>query len=172
MKVLTIVAGVNGTGKSSFLGVLKEQMDSICSFFDIDSNPSFLLIQQVITAGNNFVIETSALDSFVIDVVKTASESGYHILLYYIGLDNVQDSLDRIANRVKRGGQGIPADEVLSQFENRWSSLSELLPYCSESIFYDNYNGFIEVGEYRNGELVLIGDYRPHWVMELKGFWK
>ena len=33
---------------------------------------------------------------------------------------------------------------------------------------FDNENGFIEVAEYRNGELLCKGDYRPQWLRQLK----
>ena len=37
-------------------------------------------------------------------------------------------------------------------------------------IFFDNDNGFVEVAEYKNGELLLVGDLRPAWVLELQRY--
>lgn len=48
--------------------------------------------------------------------------------------------------------------------------MADVLPYCDEAVFYDNYNGFVEVAEYHNGELLLKGDYRPAWVLELQAY--
>lgn len=45
-----------------------------------------------------------------------------------------------------------------------------MLPYCDEARFFDNDNGFVEVAEYQNGELQLLGDLRPAWVQELKQY--
>ena len=32
----------------------------------------------------------------------------------------------------------------------------------------DNENGFVYVGEYRNGLIFTVGDYIPDWINELK----
>jgi len=45
--------------------------------------------------------------------------------------------------------------------------LARILPYCDEAVFFDNDNGFFEVAEYRNGELILKGSKLPDWVREL-----
>lgn len=42
-----------------------------------------------------------------------------------------------------------------------------MLPYCNEVRFYDNENGFVEVGEYKNGGLIVKGT-APKWIDELK----
>lgn len=56
------------------------------------------------------------------------------------------------------------------RFNGKWEAIEKILPYCDEAIFYDNDNGFVEVATYRNGELVLVGDYRPLWVVELEDY--
>ena len=43
-----------------------------------------------------------------------------------------------------------------------------MLPYCSEAEFWDNENGFVNVGEYKNGSLVIYGNEPPQWLTELK----
>ncbi|RAZ93943.1 hypothetical protein DK853_37705, partial [Klebsiella oxytoca] len=51
-------------------------------------------------------------------------------------------------------------------------ALRAVLPFCDEAAFYDNDNGFVEVAAYRNGELILEGDHRPRWIVELAGYLK
>ncbi len=38
--------------------------------------------------------------------------------------------------------------------------------------FFDNDNGFVEVAEYANGELILKGSTRPEWVLKLADYLK
>lgn len=52
----------------------------------------------------------------------------------------------------------------------RWEAVAKVLPYCNEAEFYDNDNGFIKVGGYCNGELILIGENRPDWILDLKTY--
>ena len=77
--------------------------------------------------------------------------------------------MKRIENRVAKGGHNIPAGDVARRFNNRFDSLIKILPYCDEVVFFDNDNGFIEVAEYSNGEIIPKGDYRPAWLRELIG---
>ena len=57
---------------------------------------------------------------------------------------------------------------MLRRFAGRWEAVSKVLPYCDEAHFFDNYNGFVEVAEYVNGELIVKGNQRPAWVEELQ----
>ena len=88
--------------------------------------------------------------------------------LYYVGLDTLEESLARIENRVRRGGHDIRDEDVQRRFAGRWEAVSKVLPYCDEARFFDNDNGFVEVAEYLNGELLLKGDKRPAWIQELQ----
>ena len=90
-----------------------------------------------------------------------------NVRLYYIGLDTVEESKQRIANRVAKGGHNIPDEDVNRRFKNRWAALKEILPFCDDALFFDNNNGFVRVASYRTGDLVLEGDYRPKWIVEL-----
>lgn len=36
-----------------------------------------------------------------------------------------------------------------------------------EAKFFDNDNGFVLVAEYRNGQILPVGTYRPAWLSQL-----
>ena len=59
---------------------------------------------------------------------------------------------------------------MLRRFSGRWEAVKKVLPYCDEAEFYDNDNGFVKVAEYRNGELLPIGERRPEWLKELQAY--
>ena len=69
-----------------------------------------------------------------------------------MGLDSLQESLQRIENRVRKGGHNIPRRNVEARFARRFSDVVKILPYCDEARFFDNDNGFVLVAEYRNGD--------------------
>ena len=101
------------------------------------------------------------------NIVKKAIEKGYYIRLYYVGLNTVEESLVRIENRVKKGGHNIPDADVKRRFNKRFEDLTTILQYCDEATFYDNENGFVAVAEYKNGEILQIGNLKPEWLNEL-----
>lgn len=181
MKIYTIIGGINGVGKSSFTGVLKGSTTDLGTIIDVDKitanlggntleggKVSVRLIGDCLKKDVSFTQETTLSGHKTEATAKQAREAGYYVRLYYIGLDTAAESLERIQNRVRRGGHDIPREDVLRRFSGRWEAVKKILPYCDEAEFYDNDNGFVKVAEFRNGELLLLGDYRPAWVEALR----
>lgn len=185
MKIYTIIGGVNGTGKSSLTGVLKTQTTELGVIIDVDkltANAGVSIIEggkialaridECLKKGVSFTQETTLSGYRTENTASNARERGYFVRLYYIGLESPDECLKRIANRVARGGHNIGEDDVLRRFAGRWDAVKKILPHCNEARFFDNDNGFTEVAEYRNGELLLKGTLRPEWVIELSGYLK
>ena len=181
MKYYTIIGGVNGTGKSSLTGVLRTQLKDLGQIIDVDKitaqngltpleggKEALRRIEQCLKKGVCFTQETTLSGFKTERTAAEARELGYSIRLFYVGLDSPEECLIRIENRVKHGGHNIREQDVNRRFAGRWEALKAILPYCNEVHLFDNYNGFVEVAEYRNGELLLKGDNRPDWVLELK----
>ena len=80
----------------------------------------------------------------------------------------MEESLGRIRNRVAKGGHNIPREDVERRFSTRFEDVLRVLPYCDEARFFDNDNGFVEVAEYRNGELFPRVANPPRWLRELR----
>ena len=180
MKKYTIVAGVNGAGKSSLTGVLRTEMTNLGKIVDVDKmivrcggnvieggKKSIELIDECLEKEISFTQETTLSGHKILNTVKKAIEKGYYIRLYYVGLNSVEESLVRIENRVKKGGHNIPDSDVKRRFNKRFEDLVTILQYCDEATFYDNENGFVAVAEYKNGEILQIGNLQPQWLKEL-----
>ena len=180
MKTYTIVAGVNGAGKSSLTGVLRTEMTNLGKIVDVDKmivkcggnvieggKKSIELIDECLQKEICFTQETTLSGHRILNTVKKAIEKGYYIRLYYVGLNSVEESLVRIENRVKKGGHNIPDSDVKRRFNKRFEDLVAILQYCDEATFYDNENGFVAVAEYKNGEILQIGNLEPQWLKEL-----
>ena len=183
MKTYTIIGGVNGTGKSSLTGVLKTQMSDLGVIVDVDRITAMAgvsalqggrialeRISECLKKNLSFTQETTLAGHKTELTAAQAKEQGYYIRLFYVGLNTPEECLARIENRVRRGGHNIPENDVQRRFEGRWDAVKKILPYCDEAHFFDNDNGFVEVAEYRNGEVVSIGELRPDWLKELQGF--
>lgn len=180
MKTYTIIGGVNGVGKSSFTGVLKERSTDLGIIVDVDKITAELggnalaggkaalrRIRECIDKGVSFTQETTLSGHRTETTAKQVKELGYHVRLFYVALDTASESLERIQNRVRRGGHDIPTNDVERRFAGRWEAVAKILPYCDEAEFYDNDNGFVKVAEYRNGEVRTIGSHCPKWLAEL-----
>lgn len=182
MKIYTIIGGVNGTGKSSLTGVLKTQTTDLGIIVDVDKitaqaggsaiqggRIALERMEDCLRRGVSFTQETTLSGRKTELTAARAKELGYTVRLYYVGLDTPEECLARIENRVRRGGHNIREDDVRRRFAGRWEAVAKVLPYCDEARFFDNDNGFEEVAEYRNGELILKGQKHPRWILELSG---
>ena len=129
MKNYTIIGGVNGVGKSSFTGVLKECSTDLGVIVDVDKITAELggntlaggkaalrKINECIEKGISFTQETTLSGRRTEATAKQVRDLGYHVRLFYIGLDSAEESLLRIANRVKRGGHDYFTGRCASPF--------------------------------------------------------
>lgn len=181
MNKYTIIAGVNGTGKSSFRGVLEGQGEYLGHIIDPDliarensfdtvraGKQAIREIDGCLEKNISFTQETTLSGRRIERTAAQARKQGYYISLYYIGLDTLAESLQRIENRVRKGGHDIPKEDVMRRFSGRYEALRKILPYCDEVSFYDNENGFVKVAEIRNNRFSFYNGYRPAWLRELK----
>ena len=179
----TIVGGVNGVGKTTFIRLHKELHPSSGEIIDADQITADLggdpltggkaalkQIRKCLRKRVSFLQETTLSGYKTQATAKKALEQGYTVHLIYIGLDTVEESLRRIENRVREGGHYIPREDVIRRFQNRWDALSKILPYCVEAEFYDNDKNFVKVAEFRDGELRRIGNHPCSWVDELVAY--
>lgn len=183
MKKYTIIGGVNGAGKSSLTGVLVGEYTDLGIVVDTDTLTAKLggdklkggkeavrIINDCLSKGVNFTQETTLSGKRTLRTIISAREKDYYIRLYYVGISSADESLIRISNRVRKGGHDIPAEDVKRRYDKRFEDLVKVLPYCDEVHFYDNENGFVDVGEYRNGNIVFSGEYVPEWLKLLKEY--
>ena len=180
MKIYTLIGGVNGAGKSSLTGALKEERTDLGVIVDPDKITQTLggdeyeggklavqRIEDALQQGENLTQETTLSGGYPRRLVKRAKQAGYTVRLYYVGLDTLQECLERIQNRVAKGGHDIAAADVERRFARRSSDVVKILPYCDEAKFFDNNNGFVLVAEYRDGHIVPQTEDVPAWLQEL-----
>ncbi len=185
MNIYTIIGGVNGVGKSSLTGVLKEQRSDLGIIIDTDAlnakhggdrlkggKEAVRLISDCLDKSVNFTQETTLSGNKTLNTIISARDKNYYIRLYYVGVNSADESISRIANRVSKGGHNIPDKDVIRRYKKRFEDLAKVLPYCNEVHFYDNENGFVEVGEYKNGEILNSGFFCPEWLSDLYDYLK
>ncbi|WP_221254011.1 zeta toxin family protein [Campylobacter sp. 19-13652] len=155
-KQLYIFAGVDGAGKSTFY-VNQLYKDG---FFGARINPGEIvkefgnwksqkdqnraakialsLRKSYLSRGIDFNIETTLSGHGIIKFIKLAKEKGYHITLFYVGLDSVALSKQRVAIRVAKNGHSIDEAVLERRYSQSFKNLAIALPLCDEIFFYDN----------------------------------
>ncbi len=179
--IMTVFAGTNGAGKSTISAQMKEYVGVIIDPDQIarainPANPrdadlsagreAVKLIRQLISQRDNFAIETTLSGSFALRHMKMANEQGYRVVLYYIGLQDVQMHIDRVTSRVEQGGHWIAEKDIRWRYGQSLSNLIPALQVSDEVIIIDNTYKPEIVAEIKQSKIVFYKDETPQWVKE------
>jgi predicted ABC-type ATPase len=67
---------------------------------------------ECIRTKQSFSFETVMSHPSKIEILVRAKEAGYIVLLYFVGTDDPQTNIERVALRVAQGGHVVPDDKV------------------------------------------------------------
>ncbi|MDD9898561.1 MAG: AAA family ATPase, partial [Candidatus Melainabacteria bacterium] len=131
-KQVVIVAGANGSGKTTFarkfLDVTKYEFlnaDEIAKAMSPEDPTKSRIaagkqvinsIGQFIQEGKNFVIESTLSGSFLEKHIQKLKDNGYEINLTYVFLGSQDLCIERIKSRVRQGGHDVPDEDVVRRF--------------------------------------------------------
>lgn len=157
---LLIIAGPNGSGKTSVTGkILKHEWIEGCVYIiarDVfgDWNSPEAVIkaaqyaaeqrEKCLAERKSLLFETvlSAPDKLVF--IAKAHEAGYFIRLFFVGTDHPSINASRVALRVLEGGHDVPITKIVSRYSKSIANCSQAGKLADRMYVYDNSedNGF------------------------------
>jgi len=169
LPVLTIIAGPNGAGKSTHSNELLidfgiEAFDFNKEFYAIWSQFSFdPYIEQgafdraqklfadrrtaAIQKKQNFAFETNYHSKEIFSVLDVFRSGRYHIELIFISLESPDMAIERVKDRVAKGGHSVDETTIRKRFENGLSLLDEsVLQFDLVSIYLSKHKDMEGVG--------------------------
>ena len=189
-RLIVIVAGPNGAGRSTFVetflkptGILVVNPDEVAKGLSPDS-PEALAYEAARVAdawrrdlaarGVSFCMETVFSDpqGAEVDFLKECRSNGYSVVMVFIGLESADLSRGRIMERVEAGGHDVPDEKIVTRFPRTFANLRQALAFVDQAFLFDNSSadqpyGF--VAEFRNGRRRRRKGYRPAWAGFLEG---
>ena len=152
-----VIAGPNGSGKTTFARSYLPQDTTIVHFINADLiavGLSPLRPQLAAVAAGRLVLRE--IERFVEGAVDFAFEStlsgltyerrfqeikaaGYRLEIVYLRLASTQLALQRVAARVRQGGHAVPAADVVRRFKRSWENFQQVYkPMADSWAIYDN----------------------------------
>jgi predicted ABC-type ATPase len=155
---LLIVAGPNGSGKTSVTGkILKHTWMEGCEYINPDNiaqevfgdwNSYQAVIKAAEYAANlredciankrSLIFETVLSAPDKLAFIETAKQKGYFIRLFFIGTNNPQINAERIARRVMAGGHDVPIHKIISRYYKSIANCSAVAAIVDRLYVYDN----------------------------------
>ena len=158
-KLIEIVAGHNGSGKTTFaesylVGLMRTPVflnpDLIAAGFSrLDfEKASFqagrVLIHEVkvrIQRSESFAFESTLSGKNWLVHLQDAVAAGYSLKIYFLFLNRLEKNLARIKRRVQEGGHDIPVESVVRRHPRCFSNFWNLYrPMAEEWHIFDNSN--------------------------------
>ena len=155
---LVFVTGCNAAGKSTFIRTRLSELEGFeILMTDVYKGRTKEMAKQAISQSKNIVIETVFNDASFKDLVDLARANNYQTSLVVLFLDNLQQSINRVALRgTQQNGIIISGTNVQINFNESFKNIATYFFYFDRSDFI--YTGIGEVNQqimsFQKGELL------------------
>ncbi len=183
-KIFTIIAGINGAGKTSLYRVLS-QTENLGDRINIDEltlernsdwrdtkaqiyagREAMTRIRDCIENGRSFHLETTLPGASIMRHIKLAKQYDFSIMLYFVGVDSVKVALERVHLRMANGGHGIPDEFIMKRYAALNRNLKQILPLCDGAILFDNTVKFRQIAFLEEKRLIDCDSDLPYWFID------
>ncbi len=159
-KQLWVIAGANGSGKSTIVAKYKSYFKNQLPVINPDdiakeiepNNPThpspatqFKSGKQAVTMQNNmlennqsFAFETTFAGHRPVNIIKKAKELGYKTNIVYVYLENPTTHIIRVENRVLNNGHHVPTEDILRRYESSYKNLKSIYKSVDRTFVFSN----------------------------------
>ncbi len=150
--------GTNGSGKSTLRHYLdlseininidpdllnKAYSNKYPNTYQIEAaREAILQFNNAIQKGLNVCIESTLSGNGIIQRIIKAKTSGFHLIAYYVSLNDVELNISRIKQRVKNGGHHIAEDLVRKRYTSSKLNLEKVKGFFDQLFLLDNSEQF------------------------------
>jgi predicted ABC-type ATPase len=126
------------------------------------------LRRKMLDSDSSFSFETVFSHPSKIDELRIARERGFITYLYVIATKSPGINLDRVRNRVERGGHDVPEEKTVARYQRTMENICAAFLLANRVYFFDN-SASTETGAYqyfaekRDDRLLIHGSTVPEW---------
>jgi predicted ABC-type ATPase len=181
--IIVAIAGPNGAGKTTFYHAHLQpaalpfiNTDALAHELDLEAYSAARVAdsirRELVRRRESFVFETVFSDPVgeKVAFLKEAAESGYAVVLCYIGIAGPDVSEERVAMRVSQGGHDVPNEKLRSRFARTVANLKTAIQELPHVLIYDNNDlnaPYRLVAVFERGRLLTANEPMPEWLEPL-----
>lgn len=146
--ILHVYAGPNGSGKSFYTQRYDDTPERYINADDIQKELGLTVLEAAREAdrlrrenlekGITFAFETVFSRPNRLEFLKEAKERGYEVHVVYVITQDVEINIGRVAQRVHKGGHGVPEDKIRSRYERALSLIKYVIPVADQVRIFNN----------------------------------
>jgi predicted ABC-type ATPase len=123
---------------------------------------------EYVNNGQSFAIETTLAGNWVLTTIQAALEREFVVRLVYICLDSPERGIQRVRERVARGGHDVPDNDVRRRYRRSLVNVRKVLKIVDQALVYDNSNAESRlVLETRSGVIISQAIGNSSWARPL-----
>jgi predicted ABC-type ATPase len=156
MPTIYIISGPNGAGKTTAAYTLLPEVFKVVEFVNADEiarglspfNPEGVSfhagrimlerLEQLISEKKDFAFETTLSGLHYLNFIRDVKAKGYKIFLFFIWLDSIELAINRVKERVNKGGHNIPVDIIKRRYYKGLKNLNDYTNAANYWIIYNN----------------------------------
>jgi hypothetical protein len=177
------IAGPNGAGKTTFYrtflsaaGLRFVNADVVAGELKLDAYEAARLASSIrnelIRQRESFVFETVFSDPAgeKLEFLLGAAQTGYQVVLCFIGLSEALLSVTRVAMRVTQGGHDVPSNKLAERFPRTLGNLRAAVSVLPNVLIFDNSDlrdPYRRVAEFQSGQAVYLAAPVPKWLLSI-----
>ena len=181
--IVVALAGPNGAGKSTcFEAHLKSSglrflnADGLAKELEVDAYDAARMVAalrvELVRQRESFVFETVFSDPVgdKLAFLKQTAQSGYAVVLCFIGIADANISEQRVALRVSQGGHDVPTEKLMARFPRTLANLAAAIRELPCVLVFDNDDlrtPFRHVAVFANSRPLLFKQPVPSWLQSL-----
>ena len=98
----------------------------------------FLRAKMIAESNSSFAYESVFSHKSKIDEIKYAQQNGYKIYLYIVATDDYHLNIERVCQRVKKGGHDVPEEKIKDRWFRTMDNIFDAFILADCVYFFDN----------------------------------
>jgi predicted ABC-type ATPase len=120
--------------------------------------------QELMSQRQSLAFETVMSHPSKLALLEQASLLGYQVMLVFVGTNDPQVNVERVALRVRQGGHDVPTAKIIARYDRTLQLLPRAVELANVAYIFDNTQTAELILQAIDGSLNMLEPTVPNWV--------